>query len=244
MNRKVLQGILFLFLVALNSHAQECPLKSISVKPFIAGYMGRDSLTVAEILNAGKLATKNNGFEVLSFYLGTGNGCVGGGGMPVEIHCKSNDLTGEAYQLLKRGAGRTFFFSHAHARNSLGEMYCLAPIAVHLKEPKLATPCVSIAAQAFIAGHPGATSLSVSEILQGGKLSISTEGYDIVSYACGSFGPGWMNEITCSGIGFSPDATQMIKSARPGQTFLFSQINVKDRAGKIFCIDSFKLIIK
>lgn len=143
MIKKVLQGILLLFLIAVSGHAQECPFPPITVKPFIAGYPDSDSLSVEDILRSRKLATKISGLEVVSFHIATGNGCVGGGGLYTEEHCNSNELTSEAAGLLKRAPpGQQFYFDHVHAINKEGKMYCLKPISIHIKKQKEVRPPV------------------------------------------------------------------------------------------------------
>jgi hypothetical protein len=136
MIKKVVQGILLLFLIAAAGHAQEkCPFPPSTAKPFIAGHPDRDSLSVEDILGASKLSTKISGLEIISFHIGTGNGCVGGSGLYTELRCNSNELTSEAARLLKCSQGQTFYFDHVHASNQAGEMYCLKPTSIFVKKP-------------------------------------------------------------------------------------------------------------
>lgn len=248
MSKKAPRGslLVFLCLITLNCLAQQkCPFRSISARPFFAGYPDRDSLLVTEILGTRKLATKLDGFEVISFEINTS----GEGALYTEARCNSNEITSEAAALLKRAAtGQKLFLDHVHAANNSGQIYCLQTVPFYISKSPIPESCPTLPYKAFIAGHPDSTRLTVDQLLKSGGLGTTANGYEIISFAVGTTtsrgGLVWCGEIRNTNADFSTDTKGLIGQGKPGQTFFIDAIRLKNKAGQVFCLDSFKLVIR
>jgi hypothetical protein len=251
MIKKVLQGsiVLFLCFVTLNSHTQEkCPFPSTTIKPFVAGYPHRDSLLVTEMLRAGKLDTKYDGFEVISFHISTDGNCLGSG-LYTEVHSNSNDFTGEAIALLKRATpGQKLFLDHVHLVNNSGQIYCSPAVSFYISKPNATATCPTLPYKAFIAGHPDSTRLTVDQLLKGGRLVTNVNGYEITSFVIGtSVTRGaviWCGEIRNTGADFSDEIKNLLRHLKPGHVFLIDAVNVRNQAGQTFCLEKIKMTVR
>lgn len=244
MIKKVPQVFLHVICIAFAARAQEdCPGKKLSIQPFVAGFPDRDSLTVSEILAAGKLSTKYPGFEITGFEIGTGGNCLSEEGLYVAWRCDSNHISGEAVKLLKgAGAGRDYVFDHIHLRNKSGQRFCAGQFPVHVSNPLKGS-----SAKVFVAGHPNAANLKLSELIKAGKLSIDDNSYEISAFVLSTIGgkmPTYV-EVKNEGAGFNGEVGKYIAAGIPGQTFFFYRFLIRDKAGNIYSLDQqLKIVVQ
>lgn len=58
------------FCFAISGSGQEnCELNLAELNPLVPGFEGKDTITLSDMLNAGKLVTKLKGLEVVSFHM-------------------------------------------------------------------------------------------------------------------------------------------------------------------------------
>lgn len=99
-------------------HSREKPLR---VDITIAGRT--DSITIDEILSAGKLECPHKAFEIVSFVVASGGICVGGGGLYTEASSHSATFSPLARQLIQRfSPGHRFYITNIKLRNQAGQV--------------------------------------------------------------------------------------------------------------------------
>lgn len=95
-----------------------------------------DSVSVEEIMAAGRPVCLHNAFEIVSFTIAIGGNCLGEG-LYTEVGCPSATFTDQAIFLIRRlSPGARFFTDNVRVKNKAGEEFLLKSHVFWIKAGK------------------------------------------------------------------------------------------------------------
>lgn len=127
-------ALLFTILSTFTAIAQQnCAGKVVPYKTSIAGCT--DSVSVEDILRAGRIESVNKAFTIISFTLSTGGNCMIDG-LYTSTNCASASFSTQAIELIKRlPPGRKFYLDCVRVRNIIGQEFFLQTQVMRVRLP-------------------------------------------------------------------------------------------------------------
>ena len=123
--------IVFIFFLNLNqSFSQSITAdtnKRFSMKASFSGI--RDSITIEQLLQSGKMQPDRNAFEIISVNV-SGDGCFGSGYFTFKVNGASFSSTD--IELIKKITRSTIFFDSILAKNKVGQLVYLTPFTYRI----------------------------------------------------------------------------------------------------------------
>ena len=127
--------LLLLFPLAVAAQGGDCNANGVSttVKVYLAGFAGTDSITVADIIKSGKLEAAVKAFKITGFNWASGGNCLGGT-MYHELHVTGDTLQPQDISAIKNlPPGAMIYFDCILAKNPGGKIYQLSPVSYKIR---------------------------------------------------------------------------------------------------------------